>query len=518
MNKLLKISLLIVILLPITISAQVTPQQVDEIMNEAMSTFQVAGAAIGIVKDGEVVMTKGYGVQSTATQKPVTERTNFEIASNTKAFTAAALSILAEEGKLDWKDPVIKYIPEFTMYDEYVKQHFTIADLASHHSGMGLGAGDLMWFPDGTDFTIDDLMASFQYQKQTSEFRTKFDYNNQLFIVAGEVVARVSGMSWEDFVTERIFKPLGMNNSYTSIRNITDQKYLAAPHAQKPDGTPYPIANNTHPMNGAAAGIVANVEDLSKWMLLQLNEGRYGKKLKDTLFTEKSQQIMWYLHTVRPGRNERYNTHFSGYGLGWFLSDVKGNMVAQHTGGMPGMLSKTLLIPDMELGIVILTNTSDGGAGLFGSVSNTLMDMYLGMDDYGWIEKYSKYMKSSAEKAEAVVTEVWGKIEKADDSQIAFDNYVGTYKDPWFGDMVVEVKNGKQWLTSKRSPHLNGELFYYQANTYVVKWEFTAMPCDAFIIFSLDENGLAQSMEIKPVSPATDFSFDFQDLHPVRVD
>jgi CubicO group peptidase (beta-lactamase class C family) len=499
-------------------SAQVTEKQVDELMDKAMKTFNVAGAAVGIMKDGEVVLTKGYGVQSVDTQKPVTKHTNFEIASNSKAFTTAALTILVEQGKLDWNDRVVKHIPEFTMYDEYVKEHFTITDLVTHRSGMNLGAGDLMWFPDGADFKIDDLLQSFQHQDQVSEFRTKYDYNNLLFIVAGEVIERVSGMTWKEFVTENILTPLDMKNTYTSISQIKDTKTLASPHAQKKDGTPYTIPNNTHPMNGAAAAMLSNVNDLTKWMQMHLNDGKYGKKLENTLFSEKSHQKMWSLHTPANRRSARYNTHFSGYGLGWFLADVKGNKAVYHTGGMPGMLSKTLMIPDLDLGIVILTNTSEGGAGLFNAVANSLQDLYLGLDDGQWIDKYDAYFKKSAAESDSIEQAVWTKANQTDQNSVDFGEYEGLFEDGWFGGLKVHVKDGKWWLTSLRSPQMNGQLFYYGASTFLVKWEYTYMTCDAYIIFNLDENGKAQSFKVKEISPATDFSFDFEDLKPKRVE
>lgn len=498
--------------------AQIKEKEVDELMNRALKEFQVAGAAIGIVKDGKVFLTKGYGVQSTETKQPVTAHTNFEIASNSKAFTAAALAILKDQGKINWDDAVVKYIPEFKAYDEYVTQHFTIADLLSHRSGMGLGAGDLMWFPDGSDFTMDELLQRFQYQKQTSEFRTHFDYNNLLFIVAGEVVKRVSGMSWEEFVLQNITQPLGMDNTYTALAQIKNQSTLSAPHAQDAKGIPHAINNYPHILNGAAAAMISNVDDLSLWMIAQLNEGKYGPNLEKQLFSEESQTEMWTIRTpMTTYKKGAYNTHFKGYGLGWFLSDAQGKLVVEHTGGMPGMLSKTLMIPDLEMGVVILTNTSDGGAGLFQAVSKTIMEKYLGVTGQDWIKIYAQNMAKSREEADQVISAAWKKVNDNQSTQPSTAGIIGTFKDPWFGEIVVQQKNGKLWMTCLRSPRLNGEMFFYQANTYLVKWAYTAMECDAFVTFSLDENAKAQSMKLKPISPNTDFSFDFEDLAPVRV-
>src|SRR5690606_18609966 len=218
---------------------------------------------------------KGYGVQSIKTNTPVTERSNFAIASNTKAFTSAALAILAEEGKLKWDDKVVLHLPEFKMYNDYVTQNFNIQDLLTHRSGLGLGAGDLMFFPDGADFTIQDVLGVFQHFEPVSDFRTRYDYDNVLYLVAGELIARVSGMSYDDFIAEKILKPLQMNNSSPSLQRIKDKQSLAMPHTTE-YGEIMEIPHIIKSINGAAGGMFSNVEDMSTWMILQLNKGKYG--------------------------------------------------------------------------------------------------------------------------------------------------------------------------------------------------------------------------------------------------
>ncbi len=211
--------------------AQVASPKIDALMEDALKKFKVAGASIAVVKDGKVIHIKGYGVASIETKKPVNEYTNFQIASNSKAFTAAALSILQDDGKLNWTDKAKDYIPEFKMYNDYVTENFNIQDLLTHRSGLGLGVGDLMFFPDGSNFTIKDVVTSFQYFKPVSAFRTKFDYDNLLYVVAGEVIARVSGMSYEAFVQKRIIEPLQMSNSFAGTSLITDKNNFAIPHS-----------------------------------------------------------------------------------------------------------------------------------------------------------------------------------------------------------------------------------------------------------------------------------------------
>lgn len=517
MKKTIFKTLLFSLLITNVCYGQYSSEQVDSIMGYAMDKFNVAGVAVAIVKDGEIIHSKGYGVKSSDTKSPVNNHTNFAIASNSKAFTTAALAILVEEGKITWQDKVKDHIPEFKMYNPYVTENFNIQDLLTHRSGLGLGIGDLMFIPDGSNFTIDDLLSSFQYFKPVSAFRTQFDYDNLLYLVAGEVIKRVSGMSWEDFISERIFQPLNMDNSYASLDRIKDKKNLAKPHDAN-SGALKVLPDFQEMINGAAGGIYSNVDDISNWMLMHLNNGKYGDSLKNKLFTQESQNEMWKIHTVTDvNRNPRYNSHFSGYGLGWGLSDIKGNMSVSHTGGLPGMLSKTIMIPDINLGVVILTNTSDDGAGIFGSVSNTIVDSYLGLDDFGWIDKYAEDHQNRKEKGDSITKEVWEVVESVDYSHVKVEDYIGIYKDDWFGNVEVFMNGDKLWMKSHKSPKLNGEMYFYNSNTFTVKWEYQDMNADAFAMFTLDEQGKAQSIKMKGISPNIDFSFDFQDLDLKRV-
>src|ERR1022692_3471257 len=213
-----------------TIYAQMSTKAIDTLVEKAMREFNVAGVAVGIVKDGKVIHENGYGVKSIDSKLPVDEHTDFQIASNSKAFTTAALSILVDEGKLSWKDKVRNYLPEFKLYNDYLTENFLVEDLLTHRSGLGLGAGDLMIFPGGANFTIKDVLTNFQYFKPASAFRTQYDYDNQLYIVAGELIARVSGLSWEEFVQTRIMEPLQMSHSFTSYAGIKDRRNIATPH------------------------------------------------------------------------------------------------------------------------------------------------------------------------------------------------------------------------------------------------------------------------------------------------
>jgi CubicO group peptidase (beta-lactamase class C family) len=499
---------------------QIPSKDIDLLVEDAMQKFNVAGVAVGIIKDGVIIHCKGYGVKSIETKEKVNEHTNFAIASNSKAFTTAALSILVDEGKLSWQDKVRDYIPEFKMYNDYVTENFNIEDLLTHRSGLGLGAGDLMFFPDGSDFTIEDVLTCFQYFKPASAFRTKYDYDNHLYKVAGEVIKRISGMSWEEFIKTRILKPLGMENSYSSLIQIKDKSNVATPHSNE-TGTLKTIAQyerDPGKINGASGAIFSNVDDLCKWMMVQLNKGKYGKNLDKQLFSEANHKEMWKIHTtLEADPNPRYQSHFKGYGLGWFLTDIRGNMCVYHTGSLPGMLSKTVLIPDQNLGMVVLTNTETGGRGVYLSATQTIVDSYLGLDDFGWTDKYYQQYQNRRSSADSVTAQVWETVKSASNDHINVEEYIGVYEDNWFGKVEVYMKDNQLWFRSYRSPKLNGPMYHYKANSFAIKWKYREMNADAFAIFCLNEKGKTQSIKMKGISPDIDFSYDFQDLNLHRI-
>jgi len=515
----LKYYLLLMVFSVLSISvskAQITPAEVDQLVEKTLKTFDVPGMAVAIVKDGKIVYEKGYGVRSLARGGKVDENTLFGIASNSKAFTTAAIGILCDEGKLHLDDKVTDYIPEFKLYDSWVTSEFTIRDLLTHRSGLGLGAGDLMDFPDSTNFTLKDVIYNLRFFKPVSSFRSKFDYDNQLYIVAGEVVARVSGMSWEDFIETRIMKPLGMTSSRAAYQRISGNTNFVDAHAPV-EGVVKTIPRYFTTHANAAGGIYSSVHELSKWAIVQMDNGKYddGKQL----FSVAIHNQMWTPQTILPvGQPGKYNTHFAAYGLGWFLNDTKGYKEVSHTGGIDGMVTKVTLLPELKLAIIVLTNQQSGAA--FSTVTNQIKDSYIGVTGNDWIKTYSDMVKNSEAHADDVTKGVWKQVEarKHDGSKIDIKPFVGTYHDVWLGDIVISQKDGKTWFTAKRSPKLTGEVLPYKANTFVIKWNIRSMDADAFATFSLDEEGKPIGIKMKPVSPATDFSYDFQDLDFHKVD
>jgi len=496
---------------PLIYGQVIAPDSIDRLVERTLKTFDVPGIAVAIVKDDKMVFAKGYGFASLNTHKKVDENTLFGIASNSKAFTAAAIGILVDEGKLKLEDKVTDYIPEFRLYDPYVTAEFTIRDLLTHRSGLGLGAGDLMDFPDSTDFTMKDVIHNLRFLKPVSSFRSKYDYDNQLYKVAGEVIARVSGMAWEDFIESRIMKPLQMDHSAASFQRIKDNADVAAAHASV-DGKVTVIPRYVTTTGNAAGGINSNLVDMSKWVIVQMNSGKYGNGKQ--LFSEAVHWQMWSPQTIIPLSMEptAYNTHFTAYGLGWALRDAHGYKEVSHTGGIDGMVTLVDLVPELKLGIIVLTNQQSGAA--FQAIGNQIKDGYFGITGRDWVKTLSDRIKASQEGADKVLTDAYKQVEasRGDAARIDPDMYTGTYHDNWLGDVIISFKNRSLWIAAKRSPQLRGQLLLYEGNIFVIKWANRSMGADAFAQFEFDENKKATGLKLKAISPATDFSFDFQDL------
>jgi CubicO group peptidase (beta-lactamase class C family) len=513
MKKYLTAALFAFVLFTGSLHAQLTATQIDSLAERTLRAFNVPGIAVAVVKDGKVIHAKGYGVRSLKTMQKVDEHTTFGVASNSKAFTSAALGMLIDEGKLKWDDKVTDYIPGFKLYNPYVTDEFTIRDLLTHRSGLGLGAGDLMMFPGGSDFTREDIIHNLRYLKAVSAFRTKYDYDNNLYIVAGEVIAKVSGMSWEDFIEKRIMQPLQMTESAASFSRLKNKVNAIDAHAPA-DGKLEVIDGVFSETANAAGGIWSNITDMSKWIIMQMNDGKYGDAPAKQMFSTRVHDDMWSPQTIQPVRTAPpYNTHFATYGLGWGLTDVKGYKQVSHTGGLAGIVTQVLLIPELKLGIIVFTNQQQGAA--FTAVSNTIKDSYLGVTGYDWVKTFSDRVNANEANAKKITDDVWKKIadeQKSNGSNSDIQPFLGTYNDQWFGDVIVSIKNGKAWIQSKRSPKLTGELLPYKGNTYIAKWTDRSMDADAFVMFSVDSDGKTDGIKMKAISPLTDFSFDFQDL------
>lgn len=486
-------------------------KEIDALVEKTLSTFDVPGIAVAIVKDGKIIHEKGYGLSSLNNKQKVNQYTRFGIASNSKAFTATALAMLVDEGKLKWDDRVRKFIPEFTLYDSYVSDQFTVRDLLTHRSGLGLGGGDLMLWPDSSSYSTQDIIHNLRYLKPVSDFRSKYDYDNLLYIVAGEVIEKASGMSWNEFIQKRILNPLEMTESAPNFGLLSSKQNITDPHAEV-EGKVMVVRRDWRDVAGAAAGIYSSVHDMTKWAKMQLNDGKYGANLEKRLFSEEAHNEMWTPQTIIPVKGKTpYDTNFKSYGLGWFLSDEKGYKVVTHTGGLFGIVTQFTLIPEMDLAIIVFTNQQSGAA--FTAITNSIKDGYYGIKGQDRIKQYSDNVKKGRENAEKITSKIFAEIEaQKGNAECNLKNIEGTYHDLWFGDAVISTKNGQLRFEAINSPRLIGNLLPYKGNTYIVKWDDRSYDADAFVKFELDFEGNISGMTMKAISPLTDFSFDFHDL------
>ena len=476
-----------------------------------MKTFEVPGIALAIVKDDAVVIAKGYGVRKLGDPAPVDAKTLFGIASNTKVFTATALGMLVEEQKIEWDAPVIRYLPGFAMWDPYVTRELTVRDLLVHRSGLGLGAGDLLWWPSST-YDRKEIARRLRYIQPATGFRTAYAYDNVLYLVAGELIEAISGQSWETFVGSRILAKVGMTGSNVRHSAAAAGGNVATTHAPI-DGTVKPIApfdsDNTNP----AGGINSSAEDMAKWLRVQLSGGKLADGSR--LFSEATSRQLTTIVTPMPIGDPPsgllpLKANFRGYALGLDIRDYRGHKLVSHTGGLPGYVSRVAMIPDLNVGVAVLTNQESTMA--FDAIVLRILDHYLEAAPFDWIEAFSKVraqMQTAAKQASARDSAA---RDAASRPSLPLARYAGTYRDAWYGDITITESGGKLTMQFSHTPLLAGTLELWQHDTFVVRWRDRELRADAYVTFALNPDGSIDQAKMKAVSPDTDFSFDFQDL------
>jgi CubicO group peptidase (beta-lactamase class C family) len=505
------VAALLLLVLP---ASQGAPPDVDAWVQRTLTTFDVPGVSLAIVKDGSVALARGYGVKKLGEPAPVDANTLFGIASNTKAFTATALGILVDEGKIRWDAPVIDYVPSFQLSDPYVTREMTVRDLLVHRSGLGLGAGDLLWWPAST-YDRKEIMRRLRYIPLATSFRSAYAYDNVLYLVAGEVIEAVSGTSWEHFVATRILARVGMTGSNVRHSDAARGGNVAAPHARM-NGTVRPIApfdsDNTNP----AGGINSNAVDMARWMIVQLNEGRLadGTALLQPATARQLTTVVTPIPIGTPPVDLRelrdVRPNFNGYGLGFQLRDYRGHKLVTHTGGLPGYVSRVAMVPDARLGIAVLTNQESTAA--FESIVYHVLDGYLGAPGTDWIATFAAIEKRMSDQAASTTTAASAARDASSKPSLPLDRYAGHYRDAWYGDMTIARTGNGLSIAFDKSPSLTGTLEHWQHDTFVARWTDRELRADAFVTFALTPDGGIDTVRMRAVSPDTDFSFDFQDL------
>jgi CubicO group peptidase (beta-lactamase class C family) len=449
----------------------------DNYIQSEMRQWKVPGLAVGIVQNGSAVYLKGFGVRDISTGQPVTPDTLFDIGSCTKAFTAATVGILVDEGKMHWDDRVDEYIPFFHLYDPLADENVTMRDLLTHRTGMG--GTDLLWY--GSPFSLEEIIRRVRYIPPEFGFRARFEYQNVMYATAGYAVGQVSGGTWEAFVREHIFTPLGMGGADFSATDAQNAADHATPHNEKGGRIvtiPWRNIDNVAP----AGSINAGVKDMTKWIAMQLNDGMANGQ---QIVSAKSLKEMHTPQIVVPQGGE-FDLFFPkllqmSYGMGWFIEDYGGHQIWMHPGDIDGFASLVVLIPEVKTGFVILTNLDH--TPLRSGLGWHLTDEFLQMPQQDWPAHFAK------------VTEQFTAMEQKQEEQRKnprYPNthpsrelaaYAGTYTSKAYGDVVVSLE-GDQLQMKFHS--FSGALQHFQFDTFVGDvGEFGHPP----VMFSLDENG-----------------------------
>ncbi|WP_207504604.1 serine hydrolase [Telluribacter humicola] len=475
-------------------------KKLDAYFANAQKAWGVPGMSIGIVKDGKVVFAKGYGVATQGTTTPVNEKTLYAIASNSKAFTSALMGMLVQEGKLNWDDKVKDHLPYFTLSDRYAGENATIRDILSHRVGLGTFSGDIVWY--NSDFTSEQIIRRAQYLPMAYPFRAGYGYSNVMFITAGEIIRKVTGKTWYENVKERILDPLSMTRTIVNVDQVAKLGNAASPHALINNTTHKPIPYTSWEEIAATGGLISSVEDLNKWMIFNLNNGILGK---DTLLTPRTRNMVWAVHNSFPidlTKPNDFGTLFAGYGLGWGLRDYQGHLRVSHTGGYDGMITSVNLLPDQNLGVVILTN---GLKAPINALAHYTFDAFLGRPETDWSKKDLDRTNQSYANDTRVADLKAKRILNTKPTQ-PLSAYAGTYHTDVYGDITVREANGALEISFEHTPNLNSTLSHWHYDTFQMHWKkehpwFTF----ATVKFTTDNNQKVTGIEFEV--PNDDFWF-----------
>lgn len=508
-------------------------EAVDAYVKTAMAAWPDQPAlGIAVVRDGQTILSRGYGVKVQGKPARADEHTLFAIASNSKNVTAAALAILVDEGKVKWDEPVKTYLPGFKLSDPYITDHITVRDTLSHRAGFGLGAGDLLFWPN-SDRTRAEVIAQAAFVPIEDGFRARYHYCNLMFVVAGAVLEAVSGLTWEDFIQTRILDKVGMTETVPLAR-LADPAKSALPHARvgpplRTYGPMVQIAQSIAEVwnwdsAAAAGGICTTTTDWAKWIAVRLNEGRLPDGSR--LFSEAAAREMYRPNIIvgnsaGPTAELPNRAIASTYALGLQVQDYRGERIASHGGGSPGGISATVLIPGRKIGFSIFSNAEE--SFLLRSLRAGITDLCMGKADFDWIADSRKLEAEAQTKAQSAAAEIDARQRAGAAPSMPLDAYAGTWRDPWYGDITIMQKTegrGRNrrsglWISFTHTPALQGWLEPYDGETFRTRFPDKREE-DAFITFNI-LTARPATATVKGVSPDIDFSYDYQDLRLTRV-
>lgn len=489
---------------------RLSERQIDQVVETALSSFEIPGVAIAVIQPGQAPYLKGYGVVDHRTQTPVDADTLFGIGSISKAFTTTVIALLEQEGRLDWDDPVIDYVPEFRLSDAWVTREFTIRDLVSHRSGLAPYAGDLVMLTEGKANRAQVYQALAHLEPRSS-FRTEFAYDNLLYIVAGDLIERVSAHSWQDEIQSRFLTRLDMNGC------VPDQKQLApdAPKSLAHDYADGQLTTVNFPLPDitlAAGGIFCNARGMAQWMAFNLDPAK-GPEL-DAVRRADLFSPVTLMPVGRAASPYQAGTTFSAYGLGWMVQDSFGRREVQHGGGLPGMVSYLSLYPDDGFGVMVMTNKTSGAAR---AIAQQLAALKFSPNPVRAIADQGRAEMAAirAAQADAAVAGAEAASGEAPRPALPLAQYAGRYDDAWFGAVEVRLE-GEELVMDLGSEAMTGRLRHVDGDRFIAAWRDRTLNADAYVNFRLDPRGEVRDIEMAPVSARTDPSFNFRDLRLVR--
>ncbi len=450
-------------LFAVSVPAQtIETASVDRIVEEALKTWQVPGASLAIVQNDKVVHLKGYGVKEKGGNAPVTPDTLFAIGSTSKAFTTTAMAMLVDEGKINWDDPVRKHIEFFRLSDPLASEQVTLRDIITHRTG--LSRHDLFWYR--SPWSREEVIRRIGSVKLTRPFRSTWQYQNIMYVTAGQVVGVASKSSWEEFVEKRIFDPLGMTGANFSATVAEKAADRASPHVKESDGSVKVIPWFNLDNAGPAGSINAGARDISRWVRFQLGNGTFeGKRL----VTAANMAEMHTPQMVLPVDRAAYpHTNMMSYGMAWFIQDYHGHHMIAHTGGIDGFRARVVLLPKQNLGIVILTNSSVGtsSASMHVAVTNSIVDLLLGLPKTDWNARYGEQVKNIETQTASFEQRREARRQKETRPSRELASYAGTYEDAAYGKVNVSVEGGAlvvEWSSFK------AKLEHYHYDTFLAK-------------------------------------------------
>lgn len=494
------------------------PSGFDARVDRLMEKAGIPGMAIAIVENDKVTLAKGFGVKRLGSSERVDADTIFPTGSTGKAFTVAALGILVDEGKIGWDDKVIDHLPGFQMYDPWVTREMTIRDLLVHRSGLGLGAGDLLFVPR-TNLSRAESVRRLRYIQPATSFRSGYAYDNILYMVAGQLIEAVTGETWEKFTAERVLKASGMLHSTTDNEGHFASADRAQPHARMNAGvrgagdqTVLNERDNLGSNASPAGGLAVSAKDMARWLMIQLDGGALPEH-GGRLFSKAAHEQMWtpvVLQPVEPQVDVMAPTQpmFNTYALGWDVRDYRGAKIVWHGGAVFGFLTAVVLIPEKQVGFSIEINSEDGAIII--GLMYELLDHYLGLPKDRWPEKIMAQRQQRVQEALKTYQAAAEKPAKIGPS-LPLERYVGTYGDPWYGNIEVGQANGALTIDFKSTPRMGGALQHWQYDSFVTRFDDKTLE-PAYVTFGLNSDGLVERITMKAVSPLADFSYDYQDL------